>query len=197
MSRSGLKERRKKEKRKKKKVHLDFTNSEMMRKLVDYFYSGEIDINSDNVDDKITEIGFLYLDDLKTHCGTFMTSQVDSSNCLAFYRCTRLLGHIESETFMVNSTCIELFRKADPIKSVYNMVYIQSKVQDLFHAKGTKQPTNQEFDPIWDNWQLKQSVPGVCESGAAVSLNTSIFVVGGAERACFRYTPTTDTWIVL
>ncbi|ELT96843.1 hypothetical protein CAPTEDRAFT_63634, partial [Capitella teleta] len=383
MFRSDLKENIQRE------VPLDFHDAGMIRKLVEYFYSGEIDINSDNVGDILTECEFFCLADLKIHCGAFMTSQVDSSNCLAFYRCARqyklgklvphcfehmlshfkndfcssesfvdlseeelievlsddrlsvenedivlhsvvrwveadleqrrtafvriapfirfpfctpeLLGDIGPETLMTNNTCMELLREAAEVKSakiglhlkqsarciprqgyktkkpqlfrVYGqyfefteelngeltkwntipskyaitlnhvLTYIQNKLfafggkinehlstmvdsfdqqsfqwkpqkRSMLHAVckpytvhfGTKlyvlggigvdgpSTVNQEFDPIWDKWQLKQSMPGVCESGAAVSLNTSIFVVGGAERACFRYTPTTDTW---
>ncbi|ELT92366.1 hypothetical protein CAPTEDRAFT_220736 [Capitella teleta] len=43
----------------------------------------------------------------------------------------------------------------------------------------------------------KKDMPGTCQSGAAVSLNEHIFVVGGIERVCFRYTPSSDTWLVL
>ncbi|ELT99693.1 hypothetical protein CAPTEDRAFT_145048, partial [Capitella teleta] len=118
MFRSGFKESTQKE------VHLDFTNSEIIRKLVDYFYSGEIDINSDNVDDIVTGSEFFCLTDLKIHCGAFMTSQVDSSNCLAFYRCARqyslgklvphcfehMLSHFENE-FCSSESFVDLTEK--------------------------------------------------------------------------------------
>ncbi|ELT99275.1 hypothetical protein CAPTEDRAFT_160730 [Capitella teleta] len=383
MFQSGFKESTQKE------VYLDFTDSEMIRSFVDYFYSGEIDINSDNIGDIVTGSEFLCLDDLKTHCGAFMTSQVDSSNCIAFYRCARqyslgelashcfehMLSHfeydfcssesfvdlskeelievlsddrliVENEDIVLHSvvrwveadleerktafvriapfirfpfctsellgykaktqTLLKMYGNSfhytdelngehtewkgfhnnfsiklnnvlapnglnwiyakkhhiydidtksevqfgaqwmTPQRSDFSLTFIQNKLfafggklneqisskvdsfdqqsrkwkqqpKEMPHAVSksyvvpfetkiyvlggiaTYGPTtvNQEFDPIWDKWQLKQSMPGVCESGAAVSLNTSIFVVGGAERACFRYTPTTDTWIVL
>ncbi|ELU07347.1 hypothetical protein CAPTEDRAFT_215394 [Capitella teleta] len=388
MFRSGFKESTQKE------VHLDFTNSEIIRKLVDYFYSGRF----------IQCLAFYRcarqysLGKLVSHCFEHMLSHFENEFCssesfvdlteeelievlsddrlraenedvvfhsvvrwveadleqrnTAFTRiarfvrfpfCTsRLLSNIiASETLMMNSTCLELFREAhqvksakyslhlkqsvrsiprqgdktnksllfkvcgqnfqyteelngentkwhqfsnnfpialnqvlapnglhwmftntnhvlydvdteheirfkDPQRSDYSLTYIQNKLyafggtinkqpstrvdsldnssaewkqqkRSMLHAVckpytvpfGTKlyvlggiaadgpSTANQEFDPIWGKWKLKQSMPGACESGAALSLNSSIFVVGGAERACFRYTPTTDTWIVL
>ncbi|ELU10190.1 hypothetical protein CAPTEDRAFT_215644 [Capitella teleta] len=83
MFRSGLRESTQRE------VDFDFPSSEIAVVIIDYFYSGEIDINSNNVQDLIAVSEYLCLDDLKKHLCAFMTTKVDSTNCMEFYRFSR------------------------------------------------------------------------------------------------------------
>lgn len=50
--------------------------------LIDYFYSGQISINKDNVTALLTGADYLQLDDVKQFCFDFMNSSITSSNCL-------------------------------------------------------------------------------------------------------------------
>ncbi|ELU07749.1 hypothetical protein CAPTEDRAFT_63511, partial [Capitella teleta] len=70
-------------------VQLDFSDAVTIKMIIDYFYSGEIDINVGNVQDLIAASEFLCLDDLKGHLGAFMTDQINASNCFEFYRYAR------------------------------------------------------------------------------------------------------------
>ncbi|ELU10479.1 hypothetical protein CAPTEDRAFT_116561, partial [Capitella teleta] len=79
MFQSGMKESKQPE------VQLEFSDAATIRMLIDYFYSGDIDINSDNMMDLVAASEFLCLADLKQHLGSFMTNEIDSANCIDFY----------------------------------------------------------------------------------------------------------------
>ncbi|ELU02939.1 hypothetical protein CAPTEDRAFT_63102, partial [Capitella teleta] len=86
MFRSELKESKQGE------IDFDFLNAEIAGKVVDYFYSGEIDINSVNVSDLLEASEYLCLDDLKRHLCDFMATKVDSTNCIELYRVSHKYG---------------------------------------------------------------------------------------------------------
>ncbi|ELU18016.1 hypothetical protein CAPTEDRAFT_111094 [Capitella teleta] len=324
-------------------VQLDFSDAVTIKMIIDYFYSGEIDINADNVQDLVAASEFLCLDDLKEHLGAFMTEQIHATNCIEFYRYARkfslgkliphCLEHILDnfgqafgssnkftelseeelinvvsddrleaknenivfhyvvlwvnadrnhrkeaftriahfirfpfctenyinnmicEELMINPSCMEFLREATVTKSSHIILHSMYSARHLprlaLFAVGGRDSNNgkhcsmvesfdenqnkwrpepslihavskpylvhfgtevyalggvdangpslatQEFDPVVGTWQLKKDMPGVCQSGAAVSLNDKIFVVGGTERVCFAYTPSTDTWATL
>ncbi|ELT93468.1 hypothetical protein CAPTEDRAFT_63295, partial [Capitella teleta] len=391
MFQSGMKESTQRE------VQLDFSDAATIKMVIDYFYSGTIDINAGNVQELVAASEFLCLTDLKEHLGAFMTDQIDATNCVEFYRYARkfslgkliphclehilsnfsqafgssanfadlseeelinvvsddrlktenenivfhsvvrwvnvdleqrkeafvriapfirfpfctleeCLNNIVREKLMINATCMDLLYEAITIKTsliiqhsmhssrhVPRLAYTTKKPhllrvyanvshhymvgqcteditqtnqisivmgrtfpqrtdyqtifnQDRLFAFGGCDSSNgqhcstvesfdqkqntwkaepamlqavskpyivhfgtkiyvlggvdangpslatQEFDADWGIWQLKKEMPGLCQSGAAVSLNHRIFVVGGTERACFSYTPSTDTW---
>lgn len=60
-----------------------------------------------------------------------------------------------------------------------------------------KRGSTQIFDPDEGTWETGKEMPGCCQFGAAVVLKNHIFVVGGKERACFRYLPVSNTWATL
>ena len=70
-------------------ILVDFSNAKTIKMVIDYFYSGNIEINETNCQDLISASEYLCLTDLKRHLGAFMTSQVDTTNCIDFYRTAR------------------------------------------------------------------------------------------------------------
>ena len=67
----------------KKEIQLKFPNPDTMRQLVAYFYSGEIAVDADNVQEIAIASDFLCLKDLKNECDDLMATLVDTSNCIA------------------------------------------------------------------------------------------------------------------
>ncbi|ELU17122.1 hypothetical protein CAPTEDRAFT_144920, partial [Capitella teleta] len=63
-------------------VRLKFSDSVTIKMLVDFIYSGEIDVDGDNVQTIVAASEFLLLKDLKTHCEKFLADKVNSSNCI-------------------------------------------------------------------------------------------------------------------
>ena len=63
---------------------------EVMTSVVDYMYTGEIELTVDNVESLVEACDILQLDGLKAGCEDFMTSQVDLTNCVRSFRCAAL-----------------------------------------------------------------------------------------------------------
>ena len=52
----------------------------------------------------------------------------------------------------------------------------------------------QVFDITRNQWNNLSDLPEVCNTCAAVKLNDFIYVVGGANRTCLKYDPSSDSW---
>ena len=52
----------------------------------------------------------------------------------------------------------------------------------------------QIYDTTRGSWSSGSDTPDVCSLGAAVTLNDSIYVVGGGNRTRLKYHPASDTW---
>ena len=63
---------------------------EILRSVVDYIYTGQIELRVDNVEDLVKSADVLSLECLKTTCADFMISQVDPHNCFQLCRFSTL-----------------------------------------------------------------------------------------------------------
>ncbi|ELU17790.1 hypothetical protein CAPTEDRAFT_111686 [Capitella teleta] len=110
MFQSGMKESKQRE------VRVDFSDAVTIKMIVDYFYSGEIDINVENVQDLVAASEFLCLVDLKRHLGAFMMDQIDAINCIDFYRYARKFSLdklIKHSLEYIRSNFGQAFRSSD------------------------------------------------------------------------------------
>ncbi|ELT98519.1 hypothetical protein CAPTEDRAFT_64582, partial [Capitella teleta] len=67
-------------------IPLDFADAVTIKTLVEFFYSGEIDVCDDNVQTLVAASEFLHTKDLKDHCDAFMATRVDTSNWIELSR---------------------------------------------------------------------------------------------------------------
>ena len=63
---------------------------EILTSIVNYIYTGEIELTVDNVESVVKACDVLQLDTLKSGCDVFMKAQVDLANCVGFYRVATL-----------------------------------------------------------------------------------------------------------
>ena len=63
---------------------------EVLRSVVDYIYTGQIQLTVDNVEDLVKSADVLSLECLKATCADFMISQVDPHNCFQLCRFSTL-----------------------------------------------------------------------------------------------------------
>ncbi|ELU04796.1 hypothetical protein CAPTEDRAFT_64340, partial [Capitella teleta] len=226
-------------------VQLDFFDAVTTRMLVAYFYSGKIEINTENAERLVEASDFLCMSELKQDIGASLIPHVDSTNCMEIYQfaCKYSLEQLISHCLeLILANFNEVARSSDAfvqlsLEELIRLLSFGGKIGEVYCAEVMSldqgewkpEPTNmiqpcskpyivqfktklyvlgginehgpslynQEFDCVCGTWRLKTDMPGVCQSGAAVSLNDNIFVVGGTEQACFRYTPATDAWTVL
>ena len=59
---------------------------EILTSMIDYIYTGEIQLTVDNVEGLVNACDVLQLDTLKAGCDDFLMSQVDVTNCVGFVR---------------------------------------------------------------------------------------------------------------
>ena len=59
---------------------------EILTAIVDYIYTGEMQLDVDNVESLLKACDVLQLDTLKTACESFMLKQVKPANCVGFYQ---------------------------------------------------------------------------------------------------------------
>lgn len=65
-----------------------------MMRIVDYIYSSNIDIASDNVQALVQACDQFHFDGLKQACEAFMMQQVEANNCIGLYKFAKLYGLI-------------------------------------------------------------------------------------------------------
>ena len=59
---------------------------DILANIIDYMYTGEIELTDDNVESLVKACDVLQLDALKARCEDFMMTQVDITNCVRFWR---------------------------------------------------------------------------------------------------------------
>ena len=59
---------------------------EILTSIVDYMYTGEIELTADNVESLVKACDLLQQDTLKDACENFMLKQVQPANCVGFYK---------------------------------------------------------------------------------------------------------------
>ena len=80
-----------------KEIKADFADDETIRAVIQYFYSGQIEITDSNLHDLLAVSQILHLEDLKVRLQSFMVKKVDVSNAVEFYRLTRLFDLAKAE----------------------------------------------------------------------------------------------------
>ncbi|ELT88160.1 hypothetical protein CAPTEDRAFT_64348, partial [Capitella teleta] len=80
MFQSGLKEGAE------QNIKLDFADSDIIKILVEFFYTGDIELNEENIKALVAGSEFLCCEHLKAHCEEYLADTVDLSNCIDYYR---------------------------------------------------------------------------------------------------------------
>uniref|UniRef100_X2BA52 BTB domain-containing protein n=1 Tax=Capitella teleta TaxID=283909 RepID=X2BA52_CAPTE len=80
MFQSGLKEGAE------QNIKLDFADSDIIKMLVEFFYTGYIELTDGNIKAVVAGSEFLFCKHLKAHCEEYLVDTVDLSNCIDYYR---------------------------------------------------------------------------------------------------------------
>ena len=96
-----------------------------MECLLDYLYTGDVQVTETNAQDLITSANYLLLPGLKTQAGRFLQQNLDVSNCIvnyyfaAKYQCDDLLQNVRG---FVNSNFIPVSESEDFLALTYDQV---------------------------------------------------------------------------
>ncbi|ELT89327.1 hypothetical protein CAPTEDRAFT_159913 [Capitella teleta] len=80
MFQSGLKEGAE------QNIKLDFADSDIIKTLVEFFYTGDIELTEGNIKEIVAGSDFLCCEHLKAHCEEYLADTVDCLNCIDYYR---------------------------------------------------------------------------------------------------------------
>ena len=88
--------------------------------IVDYIYTGEIQLTVDNVESLVKACDRLLLDTLKTACEIFMLKQVDPVNCIGFYKFSALyhLDKLQHKAKRMMQSEFKIFAFMDEFKEL-------------------------------------------------------------------------------
>ncbi|KAI0227289.1 Kelch-like protein 38 [Lamellibrachia satsuma] len=119
-------------------------------------------------------------------------------------KCIYVVGGMDVDKEMLASVeCLDtkrqqwLFIPAMPQTAWKPMVCTYSNMIFVFGG-GDAQDKAQVYDTTRGQWSILSDIHKACNrSAAAVTLNDFIYVVGGNNRACFKYDPATDRWTCL
>jgi hypothetical protein len=76
-------------------------NADALETLINYMYTGEVEINEDNVQFLLDTSNLLQLVSVKESCCEFLAAQLDITNCIGIRRLADLLS------------CVSLTKQAD------------------------------------------------------------------------------------
>ena len=125
---------------------------EILTSIVDYMYTGEIELTADNVESLVKAGDLLQQDTLKEACENFMLKQVEPANCVGFYKFATLyrldqlqqkalrviLSEFKTVAFMEEFkelSCTELieFIKDDDVNVEYEDIVIEAVLDWVRH----------------------------------------------------------------
>ncbi|ELT89474.1 hypothetical protein CAPTEDRAFT_99459, partial [Capitella teleta] len=86
MFQSGLKEGAE------QNIKLDFADSDIIKILVEFIYSGDIELSAENIKALVAGSEFLCCEHLKAHCEEYLVDTVGLSNCISFYQLSKVFN---------------------------------------------------------------------------------------------------------
>ncbi|ELT90855.1 hypothetical protein CAPTEDRAFT_226967 [Capitella teleta] len=93
MFQSGLKEGAE------QNIQLDFADSDIIKTLVEFFYTGDIELTEGNIKEIVAGSDFLCCEHLEAHCEEYLIETVDLSNCISYYQ----LGKVFDLKLLINT----------------------------------------------------------------------------------------------
>ena len=101
-------------------------------------------------------------------------------------------GNVASDKALSSVECLDMPQAVrGPMVATYdNKVFVFGG----WDAQGKPLCSTQIYDTTRGSWSSGSDTPDVCSLGAAVTLDDSIYVVGGNNCTCLKYHPASDTW---
>lgn len=70
-------------------IYLSEVSSDSILNLINFMYTGELEINNENVQDLFTASSFIQMTDICKECSVYMTSELHVSNCVGIFQFAR------------------------------------------------------------------------------------------------------------
>ena len=83
-------------------MEMDVRDVDILRQLIDYFYTGSISINDDNVSKILEQAHFLKLNEVMQFCFEYLQERINSENCFFIHAQAKLYGNVSLECIAAN-----------------------------------------------------------------------------------------------
>ncbi|XP_035375769.1 actin-binding protein IPP isoform X2 [Electrophorus electricus] len=83
-------------------VHLAGVEAEVFEVLLEFIYTGSIDVNVENVQELMVAADMLQLSEVVAICGEFLRGQMEPSNCVGIYQFLEQIGFVDLMEFTEN-----------------------------------------------------------------------------------------------
>ena len=101
-------------------VHLDFSG-ETMKTILQYLYTGDVEISGENVQDLLMAANYLLITDLVSHCIKYILWNIDLSNCVEILNLADVTSNdqlIQRTLLAISSNIQEIMKKEENVKSI-------------------------------------------------------------------------------
>ncbi|ODM97230.1 Ring canal kelch [Orchesella cincta] len=180
------------EEKEKDKVTIQGVESEALRMLVAYVYSGQISITEDTVQNLLPAANLLQLSDVKEACSDFLKSQLHPSNCLGIRAFADLHGCID---LMAAADLFIQFHFADVVEGEEFLGLDVDQVTSLISSDKLTVPSEEKVFEACVNWvnneqeSRKEYVPMLMEHVRLPLLSQDYLVNRVDEEPLLRYSP--------
>ena len=121
-------------------VTLDDLDAEVMRNIVDYMYSGNIDIQRSNVKDVLEACEFLQLEHLKVHCENYIVENLSHDNCLEWFLFGDCFTQMvkQQALHLITQNFVRLSKSEDfknLSKSELNILLLANPATEMYHIR--------------------------------------------------------------
>ena len=83
-------------------MEMDVCDVDILRQLIDYFYTGSISINDDNVSKILEQAHFLKLNEVMQFCFEYLQERINSENCFFVHTQATLYGNVSLKCIATN-----------------------------------------------------------------------------------------------
>ena len=101
-------------------VRLDFSG-ETVKTIVQYLYTGGLEITGENVQDLLMAANYLLITDLVSHCTKYILWNIDLSNCVEILNLADVTSNdqlIQRTLLAISSNIQEIMKKEENVKSI-------------------------------------------------------------------------------
>lgn len=154
------------------KIHIQDIDERTLKCLINFAYSGELEVNTANVLDLLSAADFLQIDFVKTSCGKYLKSLVNHENCLTMLIIANKFNVLELESYLVNFAARYFFTVSQfrhfldlPVKVLARLLQNESLVvdkgQDFLPSVAAQESIVLERVLLYVSHQTEESKPEI------------------------------------
>ncbi|ELT92694.1 hypothetical protein CAPTEDRAFT_64361, partial [Capitella teleta] len=191
MFQSGLKEGAE------QNIKLDFADSDIIKTLVEFFYTGDIELTEGNIKALVAGSEFLCCKHLKAHCEEYLVDTVDLSNCIDYYR----YGQVFNLKLLIKTAFDFILFKFRDFREISDFDKLTE--DELVEVVSCDRLNAENEDVVFEAWKTEKEMLHALRQPYVVQHASKIYVFGGdqvlgyfsqASLVCQEFDPASNEW---